>query len=168
MQFLEAPLGVEKVRACVKIKNRNFAIQSHLSTSFSCKEKGQGWTTVPGKTDFLGPVGGCVVNCLLMNMLQGPLAPEPSGCEQSSTLCTQKEKMFPNVVGGKMADRAETPQTAIRVSLHPLPGSLLISCVTGHVPVLWVMVMLCSSHLRGRCLGYLNCSSLLPHVLGKL
>lgn len=46
-----------------------------------------------------------------MNMLQGPLAPEPSGCEQSSVLRTQKEKMFPNVVGGRMADRAETPQT---------------------------------------------------------
>lgn len=50
------------------------------------------------------------MNFLFVNMLQGPLAPEPSGCEQRNTLCTQKEKRFPSVVGGRVADGLETPQ----------------------------------------------------------
>jgi hypothetical protein len=50
------------------------------------------------------------VNYLGVNMLQGPLAPEPFGCEQRNTLCTQKEKMFPSVVGGRMADWLEIPR----------------------------------------------------------
>lgn len=55
VQLLEAPLGVEKGRECGKIIK---ATLQYSCASFSCEEKGQGWTTVAGRADFLGIVGG--------------------------------------------------------------------------------------------------------------